>query len=135
VLYLVVRSTMMRFFPHAEPTRRKTTAQLLEDAAGWHRKAVGSFSDAEAAGRARESDSADAARRADATQSTLVQQVSNVADLRKVLRHGPLSDVHLISWWQGSRRFLEAIGGSAGREDVACLVIMNIAGPDAAAHP
>jgi S-DNA-T family DNA segregation ATPase FtsK/SpoIIIE len=54
-------------------------------------------------------------------------------DLRKVLRHGPLSNVHLISWWQGSRRFLEAIGGSAGREDVACLVIMNIPGPDAAA--
>ena len=54
-------------------------------------------------------------------------------DLRTILRFGPLSGVHMISWWQGSRRFLEAVGGAAGREDVACLVIMNISGPDAAA--
>jgi len=80
---------MMRFFPHTGPTRRESTAQLLEDAAGWHRKAIGYFKDAEAAARARESDSAAATRTAAAKQSALLQRVN---DLTKSVLPGWLGD-------------------------------------------
>src|SRR5439155_23957828 len=42
--------------------------------------------------------------------------------LRRVLREGPARGVHVLGWWRGLRRFTEDIGGSSGREDVACLV-------------
>lgn len=80
---------MMRFFPHTPPTRRKSIAPLLEDAAGWHRKAIGYFKHAEVAARARESDSAAATRRAAAKQSTLVRRVN---DLTKSVLPGWLGD-------------------------------------------
>jgi S-DNA-T family DNA segregation ATPase FtsK/SpoIIIE len=47
-------------------------------------------------------------------------------NLQTVLRQGPSQGVHLLSWWRVARRFSEAIGGSSGREDVACLVAVNI---------
>ncbi|GIE80580.1 cell division protein FtsK [Actinoplanes philippinensis] len=47
-------------------------------------------------------------------------------DLRTVLREGPGRGVHLLSWWRLPRRFAEAVGGSAGRDDVACLVVVNV---------
>ncbi|AGZ46557.1 FtsK/SpoIIIE domain-containing protein [Actinoplanes friuliensis] len=50
--------------------------------------------------------------------------------LRQVLREGPSRGVHLLSWWRGLRRFSEETGGSAGREDVAGLVFLNIPGQD-----
>ena len=50
--------------------------------------------------------------------------------LRKVLREGPSRGVHLLSWWRGLRRFSEETGGSAGREDVAGLVFLNVPGQD-----
>ncbi|MEV6600500.1 FtsK/SpoIIIE domain-containing protein [Actinoplanes sp. NPDC051346] len=46
--------------------------------------------------------------------------------LRQVLREGPGHGVHLLSWWRGVRRFSEETGGSAGREDVAGLVFLNV---------
>ncbi len=46
--------------------------------------------------------------------------------LRKVLREGPGQGVHLLSWWRGLRRFTEETGGSAGREDVAGLLFLNV---------
>ena len=50
--------------------------------------------------------------------------------LRNLLREGPGRGVHLLSWWRGLRRFTEAIGGSAAREDVAGLVFLNIPASD-----
>ncbi|MFI5493336.1 FtsK/SpoIIIE domain-containing protein [Actinoplanes sp. NPDC051859] len=46
--------------------------------------------------------------------------------LRRVLREGPGRGVHLLSWWRGVRRFSDETGGSAGREDVAGLVFLNV---------
>ncbi len=46
--------------------------------------------------------------------------------LRAVLREGPGHGVHLLSWWRGLRRFTEETGGSAGREDVAGLLFLNV---------
>ena len=46
--------------------------------------------------------------------------------LRRMLRDGPGRGVHLLSWWRGLRRFSEETGGSAGREDVAGLVFLNV---------
>jgi DNA segregation ATPase FtsK/SpoIIIE, S-DNA-T family len=50
--------------------------------------------------------------------------------LRQLLREGPSRGVHLLSWWRGLRRFTEETGGSAGREDVAGLVFLNVPGQD-----
>lgn len=50
--------------------------------------------------------------------------------LRSLLREGPGRGVHLLSWWRGLRRFTEAIGGSAAREDVAGLVFLNVPASD-----
>ena len=46
--------------------------------------------------------------------------------LRRLLREGPGRGVHLLSWWRGLRRFSEETGGSAGREDVAGLLFLNV---------
>ncbi|HEU4426244.1 MAG TPA: FtsK/SpoIIIE domain-containing protein [Pilimelia sp.] len=51
--------------------------------------------------------------------------------LRGLLRDGPARSRHLLSWWRGVRRFTEETGGSAGREDVAGLVFLNVSGADA----
>jgi len=50
--------------------------------------------------------------------------------LRGLLRDGPAGRRHLLSWWRGLRRFTEETGGSAGREDVAGLVFLNVPGAD-----
>jgi hypothetical protein len=50
--------------------------------------------------------------------------------LRRLLREGPAHGVHLLSWWRGLRRFSEEVGGSAGREDVAGMVFLNVPGQD-----
>jgi hypothetical protein len=52
--------------------------------------------------------------------------------LRTVLREGPGRGVHLLSWWRGLRRFTEETGGSAGREDVAGLLFLNVPQQDVA---
>ncbi len=53
-------------------------------------------------------------------------------DLRTVLRQGPSRGVHLLGWWRGLRRLSDDIGGSAGQEDLACLVALNVPGSDLA---
>jgi hypothetical protein len=53
--------------------------------------------------------------------------------LRDLLLHGPAAGAHLIGWWRGARRFLDDIGGSAGRESCAGVVALNIAANDLAA--
>ncbi|GIF25264.1 hypothetical protein BJ973_007516 [Actinoplanes tereljensis] len=52
--------------------------------------------------------------------------------LRQLLREGPGRGVHLLSWWRGLRRFTEETGGSAGREDVAGLLFLNVPQSDVA---
>jgi S-DNA-T family DNA segregation ATPase FtsK/SpoIIIE len=51
-------------------------------------------------------------------------------DLRELLRNGPAHGIHLLGWWRGLRRLSDDIGGSAGVEDLACLVALNVAGGD-----
>ncbi|SBT44523.1 FtsK/SpoIIIE domain-containing protein [Micromonospora auratinigra] len=51
-------------------------------------------------------------------------------DLRAVLRQGPAHGVHLLGWWRGLRRLGEDLGGSQHRDDLACLVALNVPGPD-----
>jgi DNA segregation ATPase FtsK/SpoIIIE, S-DNA-T family len=50
--------------------------------------------------------------------------------LRALLRDGPANGAHLLSWWRGTRRFTEEVGGSAGREDMAGMLFLNVPGPD-----
>jgi hypothetical protein len=52
--------------------------------------------------------------------------------LRQLLREGPGRGVHLLSWWRGLRRFSDETGGSAGREDVAGLLFLNVPQSDVA---
>ncbi|MEU9825979.1 FtsK/SpoIIIE domain-containing protein [Micromonospora chersina] len=55
-------------------------------------------------------------------------------DLRAVLRHGPAHGVHLLGWWRGLRRLTEDVGGSQNRDDVACLVALNVPAADLGLH-
>ncbi|MGH3712484.1 MAG: FtsK/SpoIIIE domain-containing protein [Micromonosporaceae bacterium] len=47
-------------------------------------------------------------------------------DLRGVLTDGPASGIHLLGWWRGMQRFTEDIGGGRARENLACLVALNV---------
>jgi hypothetical protein len=51
-------------------------------------------------------------------------------DLQGVLRMGPGAGVHLLGWWRGLRRLTEDIGGTGNREDMACLVALNVPGSE-----
>lgn len=53
---------------------------------------------------------------------------TGLEDLRTVLRQGPARGLHMLGWWRIARRFSDAIGGASGREDIACLVVLNVAG-------
>ncbi|MFU8854261.1 FtsK/SpoIIIE domain-containing protein [Micromonospora sp. SL1-18] len=55
-------------------------------------------------------------------------------DLRAVLRQGPAHGVHLLGWWRGLRRLGEDLGGTQNRDDVACLVALNVPGADLGLH-
>ncbi|MFR9777845.1 FtsK/SpoIIIE domain-containing protein [Micromonospora sp. MS34] len=55
-------------------------------------------------------------------------------DLRAVLREGPAHGVHLLGWWRGLRRLGEDLGGTQHRDDVACLVVLNVPGADLGLH-
>ncbi|MEU8261367.1 FtsK/SpoIIIE domain-containing protein [Micromonospora sp. NPDC048999] len=59
---------------------------------------------------------------------------SALDDLRTVLREGPGHGVHLLGWWRGLRRLADDLGGSQHRDDVACLVALNVPGPELALH-
>jgi hypothetical protein len=54
--------------------------------------------------------------------------------LRAFLRTGPSRGVHLLGWWRNFRRFTDDIGGSAGREDVACALVLNLPGTEIMSH-
>ncbi|GIG55693.1 cell division protein FtsK [Longispora fulva] len=47
-------------------------------------------------------------------------------DLRTVLAAGPARGVHVLGWWRGAKRLAEDLGGSAGRDLIACLLALNI---------
>jgi DNA segregation ATPase FtsK/SpoIIIE, S-DNA-T family len=49
---------------------------------------------------------------------------------RALVRDGPTHGAHLVAWWRGLSRFTEQTGGSAGREDVAGLVFLNLPAAD-----
>ncbi|MCI4061731.1 hypothetical protein MRQ36_03720 [Micromonospora sp. R77] len=55
-------------------------------------------------------------------------------DLRALLRLGPGHGVHLLGWWRGLRRLGEDLGGTQHRDDVACLVALNVPGNDLGLH-
>ncbi|MFI2647079.1 FtsK/SpoIIIE domain-containing protein [Micromonospora fulviviridis] len=55
-------------------------------------------------------------------------------DLRAVLRQGPGHGAHLLGWWRGLRRLTEDLGGSQNRDDVACLVALNVPAADLGLH-
>jgi hypothetical protein len=50
-------------------------------------------------------------------------------DLRAVVQQGPVHGVHLLGWWRGLARLSADLGATA-REDVACLVALNVPGPE-----
>lgn len=54
--------------------------------------------------------------------------------LRSLLRAGPAQGIHLLGWWRGLRRFSDDIGGSMGREDVSCALILNVPGGELISH-
>ena len=54
------------------------------------------------------------------------------AEVRTLLREDPGRGIHVLGWWRQLRRFNEDVGFSAGREDVAGLVFLNVPGPDVA---
>ncbi|RKN50738.1 FtsK/SpoIIIE domain-containing protein [Micromonospora endolithica] len=55
-------------------------------------------------------------------------------DLRALLRAGPAHGVHLLGWWRGLRRLGDDLGGTQNRDDVACLVALNVPGADLGLH-
>ncbi|GIJ31840.1 FtsK/SpoIIIE domain-containing protein [Micromonospora sediminimaris] len=55
-------------------------------------------------------------------------------DLRVLLRQGPGHGVHLLGWWRGLRRLADDLGGTQNRDDVACLVALNVPGSDLGLH-
>ncbi|MGW0432696.1 FtsK/SpoIIIE domain-containing protein [Micromonospora sp. NPDC003197] len=55
---------------------------------------------------------------------------SGLDDLRVMLRQGPGYGVHLLGWWRGLRRLADDIGGAHNRDDVACLVALNVPGSE-----
>ncbi|THV42984.1 FtsK/SpoIIIE domain-containing protein [Glycomyces buryatensis] len=54
--------------------------------------------------------------------------------LRDLLRTGPARGVHFLGWWRIYRRFLDDIGGTSGREDVACALVLNLPGGELTSH-
>ncbi|WP_406071616.1 FtsK/SpoIIIE domain-containing protein [Micromonospora sp. NBC_01638] len=59
---------------------------------------------------------------------------SGLDDLRTLLRQGPGQGVHLLGWWRGLRRLADDLGGTQHRDDVACLVALNVPGAELAMH-
>jgi S-DNA-T family DNA segregation ATPase FtsK/SpoIIIE len=71
----------------------------------------------------------DAARGALAERDR-VTGLTGADHLRTLLRRGPARGVHLLGWWRGLNGLSEDLGGATGREDLACLVVLNVAGSD-----
>jgi DNA segregation ATPase FtsK/SpoIIIE, S-DNA-T family len=56
---------------------------------------------------------------------------SGTDDLRAVVQSGPLHGIHVLGWWRSLARFGSDLGPSA-RDDVACLLVLNVPGTDLA---
>ncbi|MFC8850594.1 MULTISPECIES: FtsK/SpoIIIE domain-containing protein [unclassified Micromonospora] len=59
---------------------------------------------------------------------------SGLDDLRALLRGGPGHGVHLLGWWRGLRRLADDLGGAHHRDDVACMVALNVPGGELGLH-
>ncbi|MEU8297335.1 FtsK/SpoIIIE domain-containing protein [Micromonospora sp. NPDC048909] len=59
---------------------------------------------------------------------------SGLDDLRSLLRNGPGHGVHLLGWWRGLRRLADDLGGTQNRDDMACLVALNVPGSELGLH-
>ncbi|WBB67334.1 FtsK/SpoIIIE domain-containing protein [Micromonospora sp. WMMD812] len=59
---------------------------------------------------------------------------SGLDDLRALLRQGPGHGVHLLGWWRGLRRLADDLGGTQNRDDIACLVALNVPGGELGLH-
>ncbi|MFC3500373.1 FtsK/SpoIIIE domain-containing protein [Micromonospora krabiensis] len=59
---------------------------------------------------------------------------SGLDDLRALLHQGPGHGVHLLGWWRGLRRLADDLGGPQNRDDVACLVALNVPGSELGLH-
>jgi hypothetical protein len=59
---------------------------------------------------------------------------SSREDLTLLLRHGPAAGVHLLGWWRGLRRLADDLGGTHNRDDVACLLALNVPGTELAMY-
>jgi len=55
---------------------------------------------------------------------------AGLTDLRTLFKQGPVKGVHVLGWWRGLRRFTDDLGGTQNREDVACLVVLNVPGSE-----
>ncbi|MFK3982177.1 FtsK/SpoIIIE domain-containing protein [Micromonospora sp. NPDC050397] len=55
---------------------------------------------------------------------------SGLDDLQQVLRQGPSYGVHLLGWWRGLRRLTDDLGGAHNKDDIACLVALNVPGQE-----
>ncbi|MGH2603445.1 MAG: FtsK/SpoIIIE domain-containing protein, partial [Dehalococcoidia bacterium] len=54
--------------------------------------------------------------------------------LRAVFQGGPARGVHVLGWWRGIQRFSDDVGGAGMREDVACLVALNVSDSALGSH-
>ncbi|MGH3749119.1 MAG: FtsK/SpoIIIE domain-containing protein, partial [Micromonosporaceae bacterium] len=76
----------------------------------------------------------------DAAAGVLSQRLGNSPGVtgrtrfRDILKQGPARGVHLLGWWRGIQRFSEDIGGSSMREDLACLVALNVSAQSLGSH-
>ncbi|WP_425463556.1 FtsK/SpoIIIE domain-containing protein [Micromonospora olivasterospora] len=55
-------------------------------------------------------------------------------DLRALLRDGSGRGVHVLGWWRGLPRLAEDLGGAHHRDDVACLVALNVPAAELGLH-
>jgi hypothetical protein len=53
---------------------------------------------------------------------------SGLDDLQVLLRQGPAYGIHLLGWWRGLRRLADDLGGAHNKDDIACLVALNVPG-------
>lgn len=59
---------------------------------------------------------------------------SGLDDLQALLRQGPAHGLHLLGWWRGLRRLADDLGGTHNRDDIACLVALNVPGDELSAY-
>ena len=65
---------------------------------------------------------------------TLALDMTTKKALSTLLRQGPATGTHLLGWWRSLRRFTDDVGGSAGKEDVAYTVVLNVPGAELMGH-